>query len=54
LKSDEKEGMTLGNLADNSWKDKFESQYSRAERDAMSTQQKNRAIKEILDDTAQK
>jgi len=54
LKKDQFDGMIGANRYDHSWKDKFESQYSREERDAMSTTQKNKAIKEILDDTAQK
>ena len=34
---------------DSSWKEKFESQYSREEIDSMSQLQKENAIKEILD-----
>ena len=37
---------------DNSWKDKFESMYTRAEIDHMSDDQKNKHIKDILDEQA--
>ena len=36
--------------AETSWKDKFERRYSKAEIDSMSGIQKDRAIKEILDE----
>jgi len=42
--------MVYQGKGDTSWKEKFESQYSREQRDHMSPAQKNIAIKEILDD----
>ena len=44
--------MIAAKKFDNSWKDKFESMYTRAEIDNMSDDQKNKHIKEITDDQA--
>lgn len=49
MKKDQFDGMISANKYDSSWKDKFESMYSRAEIDAMTPLQKDRAVKEILD-----
>ena len=46
--------MVATNGLENSWKDKFEKRYSRAERKMMSGIQKDRAIKEILDENMAK
>jgi len=43
--------MVATNGLENSWKDKFEKRYSSGERSMMSAIQKDRAIKEILDET---
>ena len=52
LQKDQFEGMVSANNYDASWKDRFESQYSREEIDSMSPLQRRRAVKEILDDGA--
>lgn len=44
--------MVSANKADSSWKDRFESLYSAEERGTMSPTQKERAIKEILDENS--
>lgn len=54
LKKDQFEGMVSQGKHDTSWKDKFESKYSKDEIDSMSQYQKDKAIKEILDDGQKK
>lgn len=52
LKKDQFDGMISAKKFDNSWKDKFESMYTRADIDHMSDDQKNKKIKDILDEQA--
>lgn len=51
MRKDQFEGMVSTNGLESSWKDKFEKRYSQKEIEMMSGIQKDRAIKEILDES---